>query len=185
MKTFKEIVCSGLLLLLATSAPLADGTLPEKLRKSCRDVVQGFYDWYIPKALNEGATPASDLAIKYRGSLFAPYLLQALREDSQAQGKAVGEIVGLDFDPFLNSQDPRPRYVLGNVTYKDDKCWVEILSASSDKGRAEPAVVTELILERAHWMFVNFHYGKSKRSGDENLVSILKKLRAKRQKDSK
>ncbi len=186
MKILKAAVCWGLLTFLATLCALAQQSgSPSDMQKSCRDVVQAFYGWYVPKALKDSEVPASDLALKYKAALFSPQLLRALREDSQAQAKAKGEIVGLDFDPFLNTQDPSERYVLGNVSVKDDRCSVEVYSVSSGKKSAKAAVVPELVFKGGHWMFVNFHYGKSKRSEGENLVSTLKRLREDRQKYSK
>jgi hypothetical protein len=62
----------------------------------------------FPKSLKDGTDTAWNLAIKTKSSVFSPQLALALKEDSAAQAKAEGEIVGLDFDPFLNSQDPWP-----------------------------------------------------------------------------
>ena len=179
MKSFKMAVCCGLLFFLATSCARAQesGSRSPDMQKSCRDFVQVFYDWYVPKALKESEVPASDLALKYKAALFSPELRQALGEDSQAQAKAKGEIVGLDFDPFLNTQDPSERYVLGNVSVKDERCSVEVHSVTSGKKSAKAAVVPELLFKGGHWMFVNFHYGKGKRSQDENLLSTLRRFR--------
>ena len=43
-------------------------------------------------------------------------LLQALRVDSEASAHAKDDIVGLDFDPFIGSQDPANRYEARNAT---------------------------------------------------------------------
>jgi hypothetical protein len=48
-----------------------------------------------------------------QGSQFESGLLAALKEDVAAQAAAKGEIVGLDFDPFLNTQDPAESYEVG------------------------------------------------------------------------
>jgi hypothetical protein len=185
MRIFKAIVWWSLTFPLGTSCSMAQSSASRDMRKSCRDFVQGFYEWYVPKAVKESGAPASHLAVMYKSSVFSPDLLRALKEDSQAQAKAKGEIVGLEFDPFLNTQDPSPRYVLDKIISKDDGCLVEVYSISSGKKSAKPAVVAELVFKGGHWMFVNFHYGRSKRSEDENLVSTLKNLRADRQKYSK
>lgn len=178
MTTHKTTACWSLFFLLAISCPLAQGTSPQDVQKSCRDFVQGFYDWYVPKALRETKVPASDLAVEYKGSVFSPELLQALREDSDVRAKAAaGQIVSLDFDPFLYSQDPSERYVAGGITVKGDRYWVEVYSVSSGKKSPKPVVVPELTLKAGRWIFVNFHYGNSKDSGFENLVSLLKNLR--------
>jgi hypothetical protein len=149
---------------------------PQDLQKSCRDFVQGFYDWYVPKALKVNVRPA-DLVLKYKSSAFSPELLRALREDSEAQARSPEKLVSLDFDPFLNTQDPSQRYVVGSITLKGDRYWAEVYSVTLGRKSAMPAVVAELTLKNGQWMFVNFHYGKSERSADENLVSTLKALR--------
>lgn len=187
MKSFNAAISRGFLFFLATSCALAQdsGSFSPDMQKSCRDSVQAFYDWYVPKALKNSEMPASDLALRYKAALFSPDLLRALREDSQAQAKAKGEIVGLDFDPFLNAQDPSEHYVLRDVSVKDGRCSVEVYSVTSGKKSAKTAVIPELMFKSGQWVFMNFHYGKSKRAEDENLLSILKTLRADRQKYGK
>jgi hypothetical protein len=100
MKFSKFIVCCFLFLALpyALNAQAKDA---QKTPASLRGFVQGFYDWYVPKALGDNAGPAWDLVLRSRSSDLSPQLVQALREDLTAQAKAKGEIVGLDFDPFL------------------------------------------------------------------------------------
>jgi hypothetical protein len=53
------------------------------------------------------------IAMEKQGSQFESGLLAALKEDVAAQAAAKGEIVGLDFDPFLNTQDPAESYEVG------------------------------------------------------------------------
>jgi len=146
--------------------------------------VQGFYDWYLKQTLNEKAGPASDLALKYKSSSFAPELLRRLKEDSAAQAKVSGEIVGLDFDPFLNAQDVGERYVVGKITPKQGSYWAEVYGVWNGKKSQKPDVVPELIFKDRHWLFVNFHYGKSKYPENENLLSILRVLREDRRKQT-
>lgn len=151
--------------------------------KSCREFVQSFYDWYLPHARTERASPAWDLAVKERGSAFSRELTQLLREDSQAQAKVTGDIVGLDFDPFLYSQDPAQRYLAGKTTRQGGACLVEIRRSGHVAGR--PDVVAELTYGDDRWTFANFHYGKSAYSEDENLLATLKTLQRDRQTHSK
>lgn len=101
-----------------------------------------------------------------------------LKEDSEAQAKAVGDIVGLDFDPFLYTQDPANRYALGKITTKGESCLVEV--GRPQQRIEKPAVTAELVYRHDQWVFTNFHYGKSAYSQDENLLAILKKLQADR-----
>ena len=107
-----------------------------------------------------------------------------VKEDAAASAKVKDEIVGLDFDPFLNTQDPSPRYVLGNVTAKDDKCSAEIFGVTGGKREKDVSVLPELAFTNGHWIFENFHYPKPEHPEDENLLSVLKALRAGREKTS-
>jgi ribosomal protein L21E len=153
----------------------------QQLSDSARDFAQKFYSWYVPIALNEHAGPASDLALKHRSSAFSPELLRALKEDSAAQANSPGEIVGLDFDPFLNSQDPEDRYEVGKVTRKGDSYWVEVYGVRSGKRMEPVAVLAELVRRNGHWTFVNFHYPGPHGT---DLLSLLKRLREERQKSA-
>jgi hypothetical protein len=178
-------LCGILSVLVATSCPLrAQGKGRNDIQKSCRNFVKQFYDWYVPQALpqelKKRSGPASDLALQYKSYVFSPELLRQLREDSEAQAKAK-EIVGLDFDPFLNTQDPDKGYAIGKITYKDNRCEVEIYGTRSGQ-RSGQHVVPELTLKNGRWLFVNFHYGKDVGGGDSNLLRILKTLREERRK---
>jgi hypothetical protein len=155
------------------------------LEESCRKFVQGFYDWYVPKAAapdDKNAGPSSDLALKQWRASFSAELYRLLREDSEAQAKA-DEIVGLDWDPFLNTQDPGDPpgdpYVVGSVKRKGESYWVEVYRRSSGKLSEKPLVIPELVFKNGRWIFVNFH-GES---GD--LLSALKYLRKTRQEPAK
>jgi len=148
--------------------------------ESLHGFVQNFYDWYVPNALSDSADSAWNLALKVKGSVFSHQLARALREDSAAQAEAEGEIVGLDFDPFLNSQDPGEHYKVGRITQKDDSYWVDIHSVSSS-GRVyeKPSVVAEVVRKNGQWHFVNFHY-----SSGNDLLGVLKELKESREKPS-
>jgi hypothetical protein len=148
---------------------------------SCRKFVQAFYDWYLKKTLSgKLAAPTPELALKLKPELFSIELRRRLKQDLDAQSKAE-EIVGLDSDPFLNSQDPSPRFAVVGITRKGSNYWVDVYGILGSKRQEH--VIPELIQQNGHWIFVNFHYGKSKWSDDENLLTILKNLRAERQKN--
>jgi hypothetical protein len=170
----KKAVCWGFFLVLATPCLLqAQSDSPQDVQRACRIFVQGFYDWYLRK------DATMDLALKEKRDAFSPELVRLLRDDRDAQSKAEGEIVGLDFDPFLNSQDPSKRYVAGKVTRKGESYWIEVWVSGSEK----PVVWPELVSKGGRWLFVNFHYEKDPQNPmNENLLSILKVLRADRSK---
>ena len=70
---------------------------------SCRQFARDFYSWYVPFTQKNLKYPASDLAIERKAAYFDAALLQAMKADAAAQKQAEGEIVGIDFDPFVGS----------------------------------------------------------------------------------
>jgi hypothetical protein len=144
---------------------------------SVKVFVQGFYDWYVPKALSSHSTTAWSTAVKEKGSCFSPELGRKLREDSEAQAKDEGEIVGLDFDPFLNSQDPGRRYSVGKVVPKGDSYLVEVHRIIPGKPEAKLTATAEVTGKNGQWHLVNFIY-----PGGHNLLGVLKALKDDRDK---
>lgn len=156
-------------------------------RESLHAFVQGFYDWYVPKALSDSSVPPSEIALKERSSVFGPQLAAALREDYAAQAKAPGEIVGLDFDPFLNTQDPCERYEVGTGTQKGDTYLVDVYAICSGKKSSVADVVAELLPKGNRWEFINFRYPNQAKQypNSADLLSILKMQREERRKSSR
>ena len=155
-------------------------THPEET-SSCRQFAQAFYDWYVPFTQKRMNGPASDIALKRKADMFSQELLRALKIDSGAQARAKGELVGIDFDPFVGSQDPAGHYEARRVTWRGDRCSVEVWPASPTDTAAKsekPDVVAELVQEKGHWQFLNFHYPDLK----ADLVSVLARLREDRRK---
>jgi len=145
--------------------------------ESARRFVQGFYSWYAPKSLAPTHGPAFELALKSTRFHFSPQLARALREDYIASTKVKDEIVGLDFDPFLNSQDPPSRYTVGKGVRNGTSLMVNVHSVSSGKPSATPDVVAKLQKINGNWCFTNFVY-----PGGDNLLDILARLRKDRTK---
>lgn len=78
---------------------------------SARAFVQRFYDWYLATQANKGW--AYDSLLTIRRSLLGDSLFSAFQADVAAQrADTIPEIASLsaEFDVFLNSQDPCPRY---------------------------------------------------------------------------
>ena len=172
MKVGRVVLYYLLFLVLQASSAHADDAA---LAASSRDFVQKFYDAYVPGALAERTTPASDFAIEHMSASFDGDLLAALKEDSAAQAKSTDGIVGLDFDPFLNSQDPAERYEVGSVKKEGTSYLVEVYAVMSGKRSADPAVIAELAYENGRWLFMNFRY-----PGNDDLLTVLKVLKADR-----
>lgn len=163
---------------LAGSVLWAQAGVPEKSKQSCASFVQAFYDWYLPRARKEDFIQR---ALEHRKSSFSPELARAVREDYAAAAKVPDEIVGLDFDPFLNTQDPARRYATGRVDLKGGRCWVSVYGMNHGKRSAEPDVTPELAKRNGQWIFVNFHYPAPSCSRCDNLLSLLDRLRRERE----
>jgi hypothetical protein len=160
----------------------AEAENPKDVQKSCRNFVQKFYNWYLPAPYGEPRTGRdADAALRQR--FLSPELFRDLKIDYDAQAKVTGEIVGLDFDPFLNAQNTWERCVIGKITHKKDSYWVEVFGFWDGKKSAKPDVVPELVLKNGKWRFVNFHYEKELPHYD--LKNVLKDLRKERQTNSK
>jgi hypothetical protein len=147
---------------------------------SAKGFVQSFYTWYIPQMTKNVPVPSDQRILKERASSFSPTLLAMLKEDLAASAKVPDEIVGLDFDPYINGQDTPTRYLAGKVIPKDKCYWVEVFDVSSGKKGKSPAVTPEVKFVKGKWIFTNFHYGKTNIPENENLISILKALKASR-----
>jgi hypothetical protein len=137
---------------------------------SAREFVEEFYKWYAARAQSKGRT--SDVALKLKSSNFSPQLAKLLKEDSAAQDNCA-EIVGLDFDPILNTQDPWEHYEVGRITQKGQYYKAEIYGVQSGKRNEKPDVVAEFLNKDGRWFFVNFYYP----SEGTNLMTILRSPR--------
>lgn len=135
---------------------------------SSREFVQEFYQWYVSVALSDSDTPAWDTALKRKGSDFSPELSRLLREDSADQATC-SDLIGLDFDPFLSTQDPADHYDVGDISHEGQDYRAAIFSAEDGKRSEKPQVTAEFSEHEGHWFFVNFYY----RQGG-NLLEILR-----------
>ncbi|MEP6673250.1 MAG: DUF3828 domain-containing protein [Chthoniobacter sp.] len=172
--TLKPIIAA--LALFAFSA----GAQTLRAEDSPRQFVQEFYEWYVPMTHHTHSEDASNIAIKKKSSAFSAELLQALKEDMIASSKSPGEIVGLDWDPFLNSQSDIDRCLLGNITSKNGAFRVEIYDVLGGKKDKKPAIIAEVKQENGHWIFVNFW-----NPDGGNLLSELRALSKERKKTRK
>ena len=146
--------------------------------RSCRLFVQKFYDWYWNQFADKADDPNFDKhklhwyddAVKLKPAVLNQELIKLIEKDEAASKAAGGDIVNLEFDPFLNSQDPQGKYLVSKVSVTSDHCMATI-----DSGHE----VAELKKSGSSWLFVNFHYsfysedGKKKEFPDEDLVYIL------------
>ncbi len=179
MKLFGLIAAALVALAPLVSTAQADPAAMPATLASGQKFVQAFYDWYYPKAEADQDGPSCALALKDKPQDFAPALAAALKADMDAQAKVSDDIVGLDFDPFLNAQDFVGPYVTGAAHWqeKEKALLVDVYGTDAGKRPAKPTVVAEIAFAQGHWMFVNFEY-----PGDGDLLSILATLKAEREK---
>lgn len=115
-------------------------------QRSAQVFVQGFYDWYIPIAQKNDSGPAFNVVLKNRAYLLSPELFRALEKDSEASAKST-DLVGLDFDPFLNSQDPGDpgdHYEVGKAVRKRDGYSVKVFTVGLGKKGKSAIVLPEI-----------------------------------------
>jgi len=180
-----KVTFIAFLLWLSTIFSDAYGNNKESAAVSCKEFVLQFYNWYDVIADKPGSEPTVNSALKNKQMYFSPYLYRLLQEDTEAQSKVADEIVGIDFDPFLNTNSsPYDKYVAGNVLQKGDHFWVQMYGVNSGRRSDKPVVVPELARLADKWQFVNFHYGKTDFPVNENLLSILNMLRKNRQNEA-
>ncbi|MBS2005622.1 MAG: hypothetical protein JST01_01185 [Cyanobacteria bacterium SZAS TMP-1] len=180
--SLKSLSCGAVAFIACSSWAQAKDSAVEA---SCRNFVQSFYAWYVPPA-KSGVERSSDDALKLKKGDFDAELRRALKEDSDAQAKVPGEIVGLDMDPFLNTNaEPYEHYTVGKVTANGANYWAEVFGTTKGKKTDKPVVTPELSYKDKHWQFVNFHYGKSEFPQNESLLTVLKALKESRAKDAK
>jgi hypothetical protein len=177
-------VSAGLFLFVTFSSAIAETPRVEKTLASCEAFVQNFYDWYAPIAHDDKRRGrAWDVALKEKIQVFDAKLAKDLAEDSAAQEKSKDDIVGLDWDPFLNSQDPAPKYKVVKIVVLGDKCNVDVRSQGDNSQKQPEADISpELIFKDKSWKFVNFFDKNAKKSQTNDLVNALKNLRDARKK---
>lgn len=167
MKLGKDIICSVVLI-----AALARPSHAQGPRDSVLHFVQSFVTWYLPIILTPHHGGPASYAVLAQEKWLSPELRAALRADSAAQDSS-NLIVGLDFDPFLDTQDPWQRYAARSVSQKGRRYFVSIYGFRDDNNAARLEVIAEVGRRNGSWVFVNFHYPKE----HTDLLRVLRRLR--------
>jgi hypothetical protein len=176
------------LFLIALPALFTAPSLPARAAedtnaRSCRAFVQQFYDQYLRMADLGGREAPDERIMRRHPAWFSPELRRAMAEDLAAAKRSPGEIVGLDFDPFLNAQDVAKRYTARRVSRQGGSFIVDVYASWDPKKPADVAVVPELARRGGRWTFVNFRYpAHEKGEKESNLLQVLRELRAERRK---
>ncbi len=124
---------------------------PDSTVRAAEAFTQAFYDWY---RRNDDRL---ETALAQRPELFATTLFTALRSDIEAQAKSPGEIVGIDWDPFTNSQDPCDPYQVASASRRGDTILVAMKGMCTNATpRPGPDVIARLQRKDSGWVFVDF-----------------------------
>jgi hypothetical protein len=141
-------VSIGLVLLLSMPVSLEAQTQPAI--GGPEGFVQEFLDWYV---IQDGWRAV----LQQRRFAVHPDLRALLQAEAAAEESADGGLGGLDFDPFLASQDPCDRYRAGTVSRRGGRYLVEISGTCPSSGGMTDAVM-ELESSDSSWVIVNVHY---------------------------
>ena len=137
--------------------------------QSAADFVREFYAWYAPYATENWSGSAMFAAMSRDPPILDDRLLALLRADSAAKAAATSEGMGLDFDPFLATQDPCEVFEIGNVTADANAGRIEVRT-SCYYVDSLPDVVARVARRGNGWVFTNFEYPREK----TDLLKVLK-----------
>src|SRR5208283_1524279 len=90
----------ALIPLMALCSLGVEAQVTDRVNKSSREFVEGFYQWYVPTMLDHGRFRPWNIALKHEHSAFGPRLFELLKENSDAQARC-HDLVGLTSIPFL------------------------------------------------------------------------------------
>ncbi|MGZ4001613.1 MAG: hypothetical protein ACXVIY_13320, partial [Mucilaginibacter sp.] len=176
---FSPVLIFGMLFLVSCTDTARHPVGNEK--ENARVFVQQFYDWY-KKLYNQGVTATDNVGtdvymIKHKPQYLDDSLLKAFIEYYKAEPKDADEVVGLDFDPILDSQDIGWDYQTGKVKQVGDTFFVNIHCDTHGKPKDKilalpPIIVAEVVKKSGHWKLVNLSYPPPEGKG-EDLLKML------------
>lgn len=177
------VVTLSLGLLWAASTAQAAGPAPaqDTQAQSAKAFVQSFYDWYTGEMQKNEEGPVADPLNSKRWP-FSAAIVAALRADQEAQAKTPDDVVGIDFDPYLNAQDTCFPYKAGKVAASGGQYRVELFDSNCSSSHPEiPTVIAVVEKDGASWRFVDFVYPGEPGQADSDLLSVLKQLAIERE----
>jgi hypothetical protein len=162
----------------AAPNPSAAAVVTFASEAGARAFVQGFYDWYVGKVIvasKKGSGYGFIDAVRQRPDWFSPELKRLLEEDVAAASKCKGDVVGLDWDPFLETQENPGTYAVGKVekTAQGFRVSVDLKDAKA-RGARNPAAQADVAFVGGHWRFVDFVEEPADPKLKQGLVAILK-----------
>ncbi len=167
----------SLTLLCVSRLVTAESLANRQESASARRFVQGFYDWYAPRAVK---APYLGVVLNKKPGVLTPKLAKALREDLAAEARSNGDLVGLDFDPFLNSQDPVASYKVASIKKVGNEYDIKVLSAPLSGSNDRSSIIVVVIKRHGRWCFENFRYPEG-----PDLLTVLSTLKRDRAKPNR
>jgi hypothetical protein len=161
-------------LLLAGSAVSAAPPAQGDAKSRAQAFARSFYDWYTEAGQDRNV----EVVLLLKKDVFTPELYEALKADAEVTSKAEGELVGLDFDPFLNAQEAAYTYELGEAVEQAGDFRIPIYGHWGNQAQPQKHhdLTAQVRCAADGCRFVNFHYPKSKLLLDRDLASVLKAL---------
>jgi len=129
---------------------------------------QEFLDWYVPLTGSAKRVAPWWQTLSRTPPVVGAGLARALRADSAARVQPVDSRQALDFEPFLNGQDPCERYVVTAVQPQGAVYRVSVTAVCSGRAQPRPASVLEVASTDGRWEIENVWYGKK-----DDLKSML------------
>ena len=149
----------------------------QPVAQQVKTFVQNFYNWYRLLAQTDHNVSTIELALQRKRFVFSRQLRALLDKDIRASHQVSGEVVGLDFDPILDSQEvPAPKYEVGSVNFKKGAYWVTVWASNGHQRTPKPTCILEIGSEDGHWVIQNVHYEDTGFSENENLITLLQTL---------
>jgi hypothetical protein len=163
------LACAAVLATACSSRPAS--TVSGISADSVRRFTQAFYDWYVPMTHGWSQERTVDIALRARPEVFDSALARALTADSHAQSLVPNNVVGLNFDPLLATQDPCSHYEIlrPDISRRPYQAWIH---GDCVPAPNHPRVIAELEDRDGRLVFVNFRYPPS----GADLLGILRDL---------
>jgi len=139
-------------------------------QRSAESFASDFFSEYPADATRFTSVPAWVDVARQPDSVLTAELAQALEADYTEGTEVAGEVGGIDFDPFLASQDPCETYRVTRVVPDGDVYLAEVHGDCLSEG---PVVIVELVSHGDTFRFANFRYP----SVSDDLLSILHAMR--------
>lgn len=178
-RVFAFALCSLAIVSVSTSCAQREGGVaaersaagaPATAADSVREFVAEFYHWYMLQASTASSDRLWYSVLDHRASVLDDDLRTAMLRDREEQRAARGELVGLESDPFLNSQDPCATYSVTGVVRDGQRFRVEIRPECGTAREAQAPFHAVVARSDGAWVFVDVEYP------DEFGRTLLKRL---------